>query len=198
MLRAQSGSLHILIPLLVAIFVACIGTFMYVRSSAGTSSPYSKNPWTVKCSGNRVLYGTPKGSTATATARKRVFGPPYPRANVELTTFMGKNVYVNKKITPCLKAVEWDLTNNATYRSSYRLQSIYGASEVNAQNPTHYFHAYGGAVDINPSQNPQCLNSCAQDMPKQWVRAFQAHGFYWGGKFPVHKDYMHFEWHGER
>jgi hypothetical protein len=196
--KNTAGFSHILLPLTVVVLVAVGGTFLYVKSKAEPASSFTRNPYTVQCPGNRVLYNTPRKATATAAARERVFGKPYPNANVDKTTFMGHELYLNKKIIPCLKAVEWDLRHVRKYRTDYKVNEIYGASELNSQNPAHYFHAYGGAVDINPKQNPHCRGGCAHDMPKQWVKAFKAHGFYWGGKFPNYKDYMHFEWHGQK
>lgn len=175
---------------------------LFLLSIFGSSVSAGSNPFTNQCPGNKARYGSPKGKTATEAMRKKVFGNPYPNANVAQTSFMGKNVYVNKKIIPCLKAVEWDLKYK--YKTNYRLREIGGASEVSSQNPKHYFHAYGGAVDINPADNPNyenCKNrrDCPNyGIPASWRKAFRAHGFFWGGDYKNSKDYMHFEWHGQK
>jgi D-alanyl-D-alanine carboxypeptidase-like protein len=54
-------------------------------------------------------------------------------------------------------------------------------------------HAWGLAVDINASQNPQGRRP-RQDA--RIVRAFEGVGFRWGGRWPTAPDGMHFEWHG--
>lgn len=179
--------------ILAAILILATGTIVYSRN---VSAEAGANPYTSSCPGNKIKFGIPKGKTATSAARSKVFGRPYPNANVQKTDFFGKDVYVNKKIVPCLKATEWDLKYK--YKTKYQVKQIWGASEVNSQNPYNYFHAYGGAVDINPSENPQCNKKCKHKMPKSWVRAFNSHGFFWGGNFKNDKDYMHFEWHGQK
>lgn len=54
-------------------------------------------------------------------------------------------------------------------------------------------HAWGLAVDINASENPQ--GSRPRQDPRV-VRAFERVGFTWGGRWPTAPDGMHFEWHG--
>jgi hypothetical protein len=54
-------------------------------------------------------------------------------------------------------------------------------------------HAWGLAVDINASENPQ--GSKPRQDPRL-VRAFEGVGFAWGGRWPTAPDGMHFEWHG--
>ena len=65
-------------------------------------------------------------------------------------------------------------------------------------------HAFGIAVDINPSTNPRCgvtnryccYFQLVTDMPPAFVQAFKDAGFIWGGDWSEHPDPMHFEWHG--
>ena len=54
-------------------------------------------------------------------------------------------------------------------------------------------HAWGLALDINASRNPQ--GSRPRQDPRL-VRAFESTGFTWGGRWPTAPDGMHFEWHG--
>jgi hypothetical protein len=56
-------------------------------------------------------------------------------------------------------------------------------------------HAWGLAVDLNASENPQ--GSKPQQDPRL-VSAFEREGFTWGGRWPTAPDGMHFELHGER
>jgi hypothetical protein len=53
-------------------------------------------------------------------------------------------------------------------------------------------HAWAGAVDINPEDNPFTSGKLVSDMPKAFVRAFTSEGFGWGGAWSSVKDAMHF------
>ena len=74
-------------------------------------------------------------------------------------------------------------------------------------------HAYGIAIDIDPSENtccgcvkpwsdaPACKRVTQSEydhmaMPECWVHAFERYGFYWLGH-DVLKDTMHFEFLGD-
>jgi hypothetical protein len=53
-------------------------------------------------------------------------------------------------------------------------------------------HSWGGAIDINPSANPQ---GAIPKMDRRLIEIFRRHGFTWGGYFPT-PDGMHFEYVG--
>jgi hypothetical protein len=53
-------------------------------------------------------------------------------------------------------------------------------------------HAWAGAVDINPEENPFTSGKLVSDMPKAFVQAFTSEGFGWGGAWTSVKDAMHF------
>lgn len=53
-------------------------------------------------------------------------------------------------------------------------------------------HAWAGAVDINPEDNPFTSGKLVSDMPKEFVKAFTSEGFGWGGAWSSVKDAMHF------
>jgi len=55
-------------------------------------------------------------------------------------------------------------------------------------------HAWGLAVDINASENPQ---GAEPRLDRRVVRAFEREGFTWGGRWPTAPDGMHFELHGD-
>jgi hypothetical protein len=58
-------------------------------------------------------------------------------------------------------------------------------------------HAWGTAIDINPTTNPM-KSGAYFDMPAEIVRVMSEWGFYWGGYFnPPDGDYMHFEFVAE-
>jgi hypothetical protein len=53
-------------------------------------------------------------------------------------------------------------------------------------------HAYGLAIDLNASENPQ---GAEPRMDRRVVAAFEREGFTWGGRWPTAPDGMHFELH---
>ena len=55
-------------------------------------------------------------------------------------------------------------------------------------------HAWGLAVDLNASRNPQG-SPPHQDL--RLVHVMERHGFSWGGRWPTVPDGMHFEYHGD-
>lgn len=55
-------------------------------------------------------------------------------------------------------------------------------------------HAYGLAIDINPLTNQPGTKG---DIPRDWVAAFEVHGFGWGGNWRQIKDPMHFQFKGK-
>jgi hypothetical protein len=54
-------------------------------------------------------------------------------------------------------------------------------------------HAFGLAVDLNASRNPQG-SSPRQD--RRLVGIMERAGLWWGGRWPTVPDGMHFEFHG--
>lgn len=56
-------------------------------------------------------------------------------------------------------------------------------------------HSYGIAVDMNWTTNPYSLRF-KSDIPPAVVHAWEEAGFYWGGRYRVRKDTMHFEYLG--
>jgi hypothetical protein len=54
-------------------------------------------------------------------------------------------------------------------------------------------HAWGLAIDINASRNPQ---GSPPNQDRRLVRIMERHGFSWGGRWPTVPDGMHFEFHG--
>jgi hypothetical protein len=59
---------------------------------------------------------------------------------------------------------------------------------------TMSLHAWGLAVDLNASRNPQGSRP-RQDL--RLVHIMERHGFSWGGRWPTVPDGMHFEFHGD-
>jgi hypothetical protein len=56
-------------------------------------------------------------------------------------------------------------------------------------------HAWGLAVDLNASRNPQ---GSPPHQDRRLVRIMERNGFTWGGRWPTVPDGMHFEYHGDR
>ena len=56
-------------------------------------------------------------------------------------------------------------------------------------------HAWGLAVDLNASRNPQ---GSPPDQDPRLVRVMERAGLWWGGRWPTVPDGMHFEYHGRR
>ncbi len=56
-------------------------------------------------------------------------------------------------------------------------------------------HSWGLAVDMNWNDNPYSL-IFKSDIPPAVVHAWEQAGFYWGGRYRVRKDAMHFEYLG--
>ena len=55
-------------------------------------------------------------------------------------------------------------------------------------------HAWGLAVDLNASRNPQ---GSRPHQDRRLVAVMERHGFSWGGRWPTVPDGMHFEYHGD-
>jgi hypothetical protein len=54
-------------------------------------------------------------------------------------------------------------------------------------------HAWGLAIDLNASRNPQ---GARPTQSLRLVHIFEEEGFAWGGRWPTAPDGMHFELHG--
>jgi hypothetical protein len=136
-----------------------------------------------------------------------------PSANVVTTTFMGLPVRMHRKVVPALKCVEQEIARacvdhpyTAHALAGIRFRNTYRGGEVTN-------HAYGIAIDVDPSINtccgcvapwndaPACKRHAKTEydrmaMPECWVHAFERYGFYWLGH-DVLRDTMHFEFLGD-
>jgi len=152
------------------------------------------------CTVTQPVY-TPQYSQTQLAA---IFGDPgsannHPGLHLVTATFLGFTTQVNPKVAPCLEAVSKQLqqegeTYKVTQFGCYRFDSNNGTSNIGLSS----YHTYGAACDINWDTNPFVESGAptAHDMPEQFIDAFRAHGFTWGGSWTQPKDYMHFEWHG--
>jgi hypothetical protein len=79
------------------------------------------------------------------------------------------------------------LVDPGDYAGCYAPRRIPGSGSLS-------LHAWGLAVDLNASRNPQG-SPAHQD--RRLVRIMERHGFSWGGRWPTVPDGMHFEYHGD-
>jgi hypothetical protein len=146
------------------------------------------------------------------------FGQPAPDAQppsafVVATTFMGLPVTMHRKVVPALACVEREIAQSCADHpytphalAGIRYRNTYRGGEITN-------HAYGIAIDIDPSINtccgcvppwndaPACKKHVKTEyermaMPECWVHAFERYGFYWLGH-DVLRDTMHFEFLGD-
>lgn len=125
------------------------------------------------------------------------------KKNTTDVSFMGKTITVNKVMVDDLKKVEASIKS-----SSYQITTISGYDDrQNVNDPSSKSaHAFGLAIDINPSTNPNTERSsssaerdpaaCKHDIPDNVAKAFENNNFFWGAKFKTICDPMHFQYGG--
>lgn len=106
---------------------------------------------------------------------------------VKVTTKSGKSAWVNKNYAPQFQGFINDLE-----ATGYQIDELEGfADRVNANNPSVMsHHAYGKAIDINPSKNPN--RSTQTDLPANTADLAKKWGLGWGMNWRSVKDPMHF------
>lgn len=132
---------------------------------------------------------------------------------LELTTFFGIKVLMNKRVIPALSCVEEEI-RRACSATPYTPRILDGIRFRNTyHNGEVTNHAYGIAIDIDPDKNsccgcvpplnswPRCKRPAATpyeraSIPKCWVDSFTKYGFYWLGNDAL-EDTMHFEFLGD-
>jgi hypothetical protein len=136
-----------------------------------------------------------------------------PSAQTVTTKFMGLPIRMHRKVVPALACVEAEI-KDACVDHPYTPQALAGIRFRNTYRGGEVTnHAYGIAIDIDPSINtccgcvppwndaPACKRAGKSEydhmaMPECWVHAFERFGFYWLGH-DVLKDTMHFEFLGD-
>lgn len=78
-----------------------------------------------------------------------------------------------------------------SYAGAYAFRLIRGGESLS-------MHAYGAAIDHDPLHNqlgaaPEHCSFGNTEAGRAVVRIFEAHGFFWGGKFRGRPDGMHFQ-----
>ncbi len=113
-------------------------------------------------------------------------------AQMETISLFGTRVTVNKAVVGTLKSI--DAQWNAMPTSSrYKISSIGGYSCRAVTGKPGYWsaHAFGLALDINPSTNPYS-KTLITNMPQTFINLFTNAGWGWGGAWVNVKDAMHF------
>lgn len=108
-----------------------------------------------------------------------------------ITTHNGKSVDVHKEAAASFLGFLNDLEEQGYQINSlggYNLRTKRGGRSLSE-------HAFGNAIDINPSQNPMSKNFMT-DMPANISELAAKWGLTWGGDWKNTKDPMHFEWTG--
>lgn len=107
--------------------------------------------------------------------------------------FLGHSVRVNKAVVPALLNVDnlWKAMGENYF---YPVTSVGGYNCREVKNKPGYWsmHAFGLAIDINPSTNPYNQTTLKTDMPASFVALFTSAGWGWGGNWSSPKDPMHF------
>jgi peptidoglycan LD-endopeptidase CwlK len=120
---------------------------------------------------------------------------------IEIFEFIRESHFPISKVIPISKygwSDEQSMRDNNTSAFNYRF--ISGTRVISN-------HAYGLAIDINPSFNPYIKNGaslpeeCVYDTTKagtissesKLVKEFKSKGWQWGGDWKSLKDYQHFE-----
>lgn len=109
-----------------------------------------------------------------------------------ITTPSGKKVTVHAAAAESFKGFLGDLE-----KSGYRIDSLGGYANRGQANRSGRIsqHAFGNAIDINPSRNP--YKTSITDMPKNVSEMAAKWGLSWGGDWSARsRDPMHFEWAG--
>lgn len=184
-----------------AIYSYLVGDGANATGSTDNSGCSSGAVASGECKATKPVYGEGgNGKQFHRAELTQMYGAPktQEKANLlEKVDFMGKPVYVHKKIAGCVRAVVNEIKQK---KVNYTIKMI-GAFRTekgggNAGDGDSY-HQYGVAIDINWDDNP-CCSVGKYDMPQAYIDAFHNHGFSWGGGWRSLKDYMHFEYNGPK
>ncbi|MHB1416038.1 MAG: M15 family metallopeptidase, partial [Chloroflexota bacterium] len=134
-------------------------------------------------------------SLAEEAALEATFGATQGEVQAQLVSinFQGWGIKVHQKAEAAFKAV-----NERLKTVNYDIQEPIGSYDPRdvADSAILSTHAFGIAIDINPSTNPscgvtrlcRCFNDLITDMPPEFVQAFKDEGFEWGGDWQDHPD----------
>lgn len=143
-------------------------------------------------------YGpNPHAGANNNAARTKGWGPGWPQCQASkmgrAVSPSGAAVTVRREIVPLIEVL-FLITAEEDYRvrksdtGGFNCRPIAGTRIASN-------HSWGLAVDINWTTNPYSL-VFKSDIPPAVVHAWEEAGFYWGGRYRIRKDTMHFEYLG--
>jgi TP901 family phage tail tape measure protein len=142
--------------------------------------------------GARQITGDYSGIIGGANYMRGQYGP----AGSNLTTITldsGKKITVHKEAAESYRGFF-----NKLEADGYKIDSIAGYNYRNIRGSSRLSqHAYGNAVDVNPSRNPMS-GKLVTDLPPDISQRAAEFGLAWGGDWKGRKDAMHFEYMGRR
>ena len=139
-----------------------------------------------------------KGGANLMSKNMRRWGDPkskgwYKKNITTITTKSGLSANVHKDAAPYFLGFLNELED-----SGYKINHLWGYILRNKRKGRSLSeHAFGNAIDINPSKNPMG-KSLHTDMPPNISDLAAKYGLSWGGDWKTSKDAMHFEWTGRR
>ena len=108
----------------------------------------------------------------------------------------GTSFFIHKSLLPSVQRIDakWRQLNPA-YKipltvADKNAMGGYVCRNTRGQSKLSY-HAYGLAIDINPTTNPMG-SRLVTDMPNAFIRLWKDEGWGWGGDWTSVKDAMHF------
>jgi len=159
--------------------------------------PIEKNEKLEPESGSKQTFDTGDFSQSSGVVKDRPWN-----SGIKLTTLKtksGASYQVATALAPRFKGFVDELEN-----SGYKINSIGGwrkAGSGGGSGPAdpdydenRYFHPYGAAIDINPSDNPYSPSGSTfkTNLPKNISEIAHKYGLGWGGDWRSSKDTMHF------
>lgn len=144
---------------------------------------------------SRGAYGNnPLAGASRNNAAARGWGPGWPdaqEAKMISVSGGGVRVRVRREIAPLVQAL-LDVTAKLGY--TLKANACWGfANRPIRGTQTASNHSWGLAVDLNSEDNPMG-STFRSDIPPSVVHAWEACGFYWGGRYGNRPDTMHFEY----
>lgn len=143
-----------------------------------------------------ALAANPSMPTNAGDAKAISSGWGSPGTNIVAAHAAGLTFYVNR----LAKTKFEGFVNDLASQLGYHPQSVSGYSNRNiAGSSTKSNHAWGAAIDIDPSKNPRLSGGAhrpsAYALPKPMaiIKLARKWGLYWGGEYNNSQDYMHFE-----
>jgi hypothetical protein len=128
-------------------------------------------------------------SSGRAGATGFQFDPNHPDLTT-VTTPGGQTAQVNKFAAPSFQGFV-----NELEQRGYKINDVGGYNNREKRGGSSLSeHAFGNAIDINPSQNS--FGGSKTDLPADVSQIAAKYGLTWGGDWHGKKDFMHFEWAG--